>query len=155
MRVSTLHLGIFYMPQICGMRLRTLLFLRRNACWGFFRPEKSWQLRLGLNPWTWQHATPRPPKPLIRALVIEPFCGGQVCFCRLNLQLADRRASSHIYGLYCRVFGRLVIWLKYLEVPGDQFQLAYRRFTIFILEGGIPRYVNDGTASAFPIVWLS
>ena len=24
-----------------------------KACWGFFRPEKSWQLRPGLNPSTW------------------------------------------------------------------------------------------------------
>jgi len=30
-----------------------LLPLRRKACWGFFRPEKSWRLRLGLNPRTW------------------------------------------------------------------------------------------------------
>ena len=30
-----------------------LLPLRRKACWGFFRPEKSWRLWLGLNPRTW------------------------------------------------------------------------------------------------------
>jgi hypothetical protein len=30
-----------------------LLPLRRKACWGFFRPENSWQLRPGLNPRTW------------------------------------------------------------------------------------------------------
>jgi hypothetical protein len=33
--------GIFYMLQICDMRETALLPLRRKACWGFFRPEKS------------------------------------------------------------------------------------------------------------------
>ena len=46
-------LGIFYMPQICDMGLTALLHLQRKACWGFFRPEKSWRLRPGLNPRTW------------------------------------------------------------------------------------------------------
>jgi len=45
--------GIFYMPQICDMGPTVLLPFRRKACWGFFRPERSWWLRLGLNPWTW------------------------------------------------------------------------------------------------------
>ena len=45
--------GIFYMPQICDMGLKALLPLRRKACWGLFRPEKSKRLRLGLNPRTW------------------------------------------------------------------------------------------------------
>ena len=48
-----LHLGIFYMPQIYDMRPTALLPFRRKACWGFFRPEKSRQLRPGLNPRTW------------------------------------------------------------------------------------------------------
>ena len=45
-----------------------LLPLRRKACWGFFRPEKSdgfgrvWTRELGQKG---QHATSRPPKPLI------------------------------------------------------------------------------------------
>ena len=39
-------LGIFYIPT-------ALLPLRRKACWGFFRPKKSWRLRPGLNPRTW------------------------------------------------------------------------------------------------------
>ena len=30
-----------------------LLPFRRKACLGFFRPEKSWRLRPGLNPRTW------------------------------------------------------------------------------------------------------
>ena len=47
------HLGIFYMPQIYDMGPTALLSFRRKACWGFFRPEKSWRLRLGLNPRTW------------------------------------------------------------------------------------------------------
>jgi len=53
MPIPTLHLGIFYMPQICDMGLTALLPLRRKVCWGFFRPEKCWHLRLGLNPRTW------------------------------------------------------------------------------------------------------
>ena len=44
--------GIFYMPQIYDMGPMALLPLRRKACWGFFRPEKSWRLRPGLNPRT-------------------------------------------------------------------------------------------------------
>jgi hypothetical protein len=47
------HLRNFYMPQIYDMGPTDLLPLRRKACWGFFRPEKSWWLRLGLNPRTW------------------------------------------------------------------------------------------------------
>jgi len=53
MSTSTLHLGIFYMPQICDMGPMALLPLWRKACWGFFHPEKSWRLRPGLNPQTW------------------------------------------------------------------------------------------------------
>jgi len=40
-------------PQICDMGPTALLPFRRKACWGFFRPEKSWQLWPGLNPRTW------------------------------------------------------------------------------------------------------
>ena len=46
------NLGIFYVPQIYDMGLTALLPLRRKACWGFFCPEKSWRLRLGLKPRT-------------------------------------------------------------------------------------------------------
>ena len=45
--------GIFYMLQICNMGPIALLPFWRKACWGFFRPEKSWRLRPGLNPRTW------------------------------------------------------------------------------------------------------
>ena len=53
MSTSTLHLGIFYMPQIYDMGPTALLPLRRKACWGFFRPLKIRRLRPGLNPRTW------------------------------------------------------------------------------------------------------
>jgi hypothetical protein len=53
MSTSTFHLGIFYVPQICDMGPTPLLPLRRKVCWGFFHPEKSWRLQLGLNPRTW------------------------------------------------------------------------------------------------------
>jgi len=53
MLTSMLHLGIFYMPQICNMGPTALLPLQRKACWGFLRPEKSWRLRPGLNLRTW------------------------------------------------------------------------------------------------------
>ena len=41
MSTSTLHLGIFYMPQIYDMGPTALLPLRRKACWGFFSPLKA------------------------------------------------------------------------------------------------------------------
>ena len=41
MSTSTLHLGIFYMPQIYDMGPTALLPLRRKACWGFFSPLKN------------------------------------------------------------------------------------------------------------------
>ena len=47
------HLRIFYTLQIYDMGLTALLPLQRKACWGFFRPEKSWWLWSGLNPRTW------------------------------------------------------------------------------------------------------
>ena len=53
MSTSTLHLGIFYMPQICDMGTMALLPLRRKACWGFFSPLKIRQLRPGLNTRSW------------------------------------------------------------------------------------------------------
>ena len=45
--------GIFYMPQICNMGTTALLPIWRKVRWGFFRPEKSWWLRPGLNLRTW------------------------------------------------------------------------------------------------------
>jgi hypothetical protein len=45
--------GSLYMPQICDTGPTALLPLWRKACWGVFCPEKSWRLRLGLNPRTW------------------------------------------------------------------------------------------------------
>ena len=53
MSTSTLHLGIFYMPQIYDMGPTALLPLRRKAWWGFFLPLKIRRLRPGLNPRTW------------------------------------------------------------------------------------------------------
>jgi hypothetical protein len=47
------QLEIFYMPQVCNMGPTAVLPFQRKARWGFFRPEKSWRLRPGLNPWTW------------------------------------------------------------------------------------------------------
>ena len=41
------------MPQIYDMGPLALLPLRRKERWGFFRPEKSWRLRLGLKPRIW------------------------------------------------------------------------------------------------------
>ena len=63
--------GLVYMPQICDMGQTALLPLRRKACWGFFRPEKSdgfgWfePANLGTKG---QHATSKPPKPLYVSL---------------------------------------------------------------------------------------
>jgi hypothetical protein len=60
MSTSTLHLGIFYMPQICDTGLTALLPL--------FSPWKILTASAGSEPANLgterQHATPRPPKPL-------------------------------------------------------------------------------------------
>jgi len=67
MPISTLHLGIFYMPLSYDMGLAALLPLRRKVCWGFFRPNNPTasagceSANLGNKG---QHATCRPPKPL-------------------------------------------------------------------------------------------
>jgi hypothetical protein len=55
--------GIFYMPQRCDMRRTELLPLRRKACWGFFRAEKSAWFESANVGTRGPHATPRPPKP--------------------------------------------------------------------------------------------
>ena len=45
-----------------------LLPFRRKACWGFFRPSAGFEpANLGTKG---QHATPKPPKPLIHTLYI-------------------------------------------------------------------------------------
>jgi len=49
-RLYTLHLGIFYMPQICDMGQMALLPLRRKACWGFFSPWKVPTALVGFEP---------------------------------------------------------------------------------------------------------
>jgi len=36
LHTSTLHLGIFYMPQSYDVGPAALLPLQRKACWGFF-----------------------------------------------------------------------------------------------------------------------
>jgi len=64
MPTSTLHLGIFYMPQSCDMGPTALLHLRRKACWGFFCPKNPTD-SAGCEPANLgtkgQHATSRPP----------------------------------------------------------------------------------------------
>jgi hypothetical protein len=55
------------MTQIYDMGTPALLPLRRKACWGFFRPEKS-EASAGFEPANLgtrgQHASSRLPKPL-------------------------------------------------------------------------------------------
>ena len=76
MPISTLHLGIFYMPQIYDMGPTPLLPLWRKACWGIFRP-KNGTASAGFEPANLstkgQHATSRPPKPIL------------LCVCQINL----------------------------------------------------------------------
>jgi hypothetical protein len=48
MSISRLHVGIFYMQQICDIGTTALLPLRRKARWGFFVLKNP-----GLNPRTW------------------------------------------------------------------------------------------------------
>jgi hypothetical protein len=68
MPTSTVHLGIFYMPQIRDMGPTALLPFRRKAWLRIFPLLKIRRLRPGLNPRTWvpeaSTLTPRPPKPL-------------------------------------------------------------------------------------------
>jgi len=56
------------MPQIYNMGPTALLPLRREACWGFFRPKNPTD-SAGFEPENLgtkgQHATPRPPKPVV------------------------------------------------------------------------------------------
>ena len=56
------------MPQIYDMGPTALLPLRRKACWGYFRPKNP-TASAGFEPSNLgtkgQHATPRPPKPLV------------------------------------------------------------------------------------------
>ena len=64
------------MPQICDMGPTALLPLWRKACWGFFCPKNPTAsagfepANLGING---QHATPRPPKPMIHILRDQNF----------------------------------------------------------------------------------
>jgi hypothetical protein len=53
MPTSTVHLGIFYMPQICDMGPTALLPFRRKACLRIFPLLKIRRLRPGLNPRPW------------------------------------------------------------------------------------------------------
>ena len=76
MSTSTLHLGIFYMPQIYDTGPTALLPLRRKACWGFFfSPLKNPTASAGFEPANLgtkgQHATPR---PLIWAVHLLSYC---------------------------------------------------------------------------------
>jgi len=68
MPTYTLHLGIFYMPYSYDVGPTALLPLRRKACWGFFRPKNP-TASAGCEPANLgtkgQHATSRPPKPLV------------------------------------------------------------------------------------------
>ena len=65
MSTSTLHLGIFYMPQICDMG-------PKEGVLRIFSPLKNPTASAGFEPANLgtkgQHATPRPPKPLLSYL---------------------------------------------------------------------------------------
>ena len=84
------HSGVFYMPQIYDMRPTALLPLRRKACWGFFRPEKSWRLRPRLNPRTWV--------PKASTLPLDHrsrFILNVTCFLFYSLQLINTRSCNY------------------------------------------------------------
>jgi hypothetical protein len=74
----TLHLGIFYMPWSYDMGPTALLSLRRNACWGFFRPKNT-TASAGCEPANLgtkgQHSS-RPPKLLCFGHTCRPSSGG-------------------------------------------------------------------------------
>jgi hypothetical protein len=62
-------LGIFYMPQIYNMGQTALLPLRRKSAEDFFAPKNP-TASAGFEPANLgtkgQHATPGPPKPLVK-----------------------------------------------------------------------------------------
>ena len=64
------------MPQIYGMGPTALLPLRRKACWGLLRPKNP-TASAGFEPANLgtkgQHATPRPPKPILYIVVVITF----------------------------------------------------------------------------------
>jgi hypothetical protein len=68
MPTSTVHLGIFYMPQILRYGAHGFTSLPKEGVLRNFPPLKIRRLRPGLNPRTWvpeaSTLTPRPPKPL-------------------------------------------------------------------------------------------
>jgi hypothetical protein len=65
---SAVHLGLFFMPQICDMGPTALLPLPKEGVLRIFPPLNIRRLRPGLNPQTWvpeaSTLIPRPPKPL-------------------------------------------------------------------------------------------
>jgi hypothetical protein len=73
MPISTLHLGIFYMPQSYDMGPTALLPLRRKTRWRFFCPKNP-TASAGCEPANLgtkgQHATSRPPKPRLSQLLL-------------------------------------------------------------------------------------
>ena len=75
MSTSTLHLGFFYMPQICN---RQLYFTSEGRRAEDFFALKNPTTSAGFEPANLgtrgQHATPRPPKPLNTNLEICIFC---------------------------------------------------------------------------------
>ena len=68
MSTSTLHLGIFYMPQIYDMGPTALTSPPKEGVLRIFSPLKNPTASAGFEPANLgskgQHATPRPPKPL-------------------------------------------------------------------------------------------
>ena len=91
------------MPQIYDMGPTALLPLRRKACWGFFRPKNPTastgfeHANLGTKD---QHATPRPPKPLIYTnnwYISYKNCAG---IFRMNVyafQYSGKRVEEHFF----------------------------------------------------------
>jgi hypothetical protein len=68
MPTSTVHLGIFYMPQILRHGTHGFTSLSKEGVLRIFPPLKIRRRRPVLNPRTWvpeaSKLTPRPPKPL-------------------------------------------------------------------------------------------
>ena len=104
MSTSTLHLGIFYMPQIYDMGPTALLPLRRKVCWGFFFALKNPTTAAGFEPANLgskgRHATPRPPKPLRRHTELINLMGNLCCAREHSVQFFTQ-LNCTVYLIVC------------------------------------------------------
>ena len=112
------------MPQIYDMGPTALLPLRRKACWGFFRPKNP-TASAGFEPANLgtkgQHATPRPPKPLLIYICgtydLLNDCKYAIKIARIHTMRAYRNGGMdpfiHNFGRFSLEIGDLGVYWKW------------------------------------------